>query len=174
VNRKLRVLAWPAYAVAFLLIAVPLANIAPALFPFDIAVVQWRFRVAGIVAGAIPLPILGVFLAAATAELLGHFRTARVIAVFSFLCSAIGLLAAVMFALDSIQLRPEVRVEVLPSFDASFIAGLAKFGIGAIVAAILGVGSWKAGRRPPGGATRGRGTSHRERDHEVLIDTPRS
>lgn len=174
-NRTFRVLAWPAYAVASLLIAVPLANIAPGMVPFDVDIVQWRFRVAGMVASSIALPVLGVLLGVTAAHMLGHLRTARALAVFSFLAAATGVLAIGMFALDSVQLRPEVRVEALPGFDASVIAGIVKFGLGTIVSIILGVGAWKAGRRPPGGVARTHGAGRRdESDRGVLIDDSRS
>jgi hypothetical protein len=174
VNSKLKSLTWAAYAVAFLLIALPAMNVATTVLPFQWGQVQWRFGLAGIVANSLVLPLTGVFLALSTAALRDHRKTARTIAVFSLLAAFAGVLAVIMLSLDVLQLRPDVRVEALPRFDTTAGIAIAAYVLGIIGAILLGVGGWKAGRRSArAAAPPPRKTADHDEDSGVLVGEPR-
>lgn len=148
-RHRYRPLGWAAYGVAFLLVFVPLADSLLGVWPPRLGEVTWRFGAVGLVSRAIMTPLLGLLLALMTTVLMEHRRTARVVSVVSFAGAALVLAAVVIFALDALQTRAQIRADALTAFDTATIVAIIKYLLTSLVAVALGIGGWKASRRIP-------------------------
>lgn len=171
-NTKLRPLAWAAYAVALLLIIMPLVEVVLGIWPLRVGQVNWRFGAAGLVSQSVMTPLLGLFLAIATAALVGHRIAARVLSVIALAGGIMGILAIAMFGLDALEARASVRPESMTAFDrASIVAGV-RYILGTVTAFLLGIGGWKASRkssRPAAAARDSSAAGASGADSRVLI-----
>lgn len=146
-NTKLRPLAWAAYAVALLLIIMPLVELVLGIWPLRIGQLNWRFGAAGLVSQSVMTPLLGMLLAVATAAAVGHRLLARVLSGIAVAGGILGILAIAMFTLDALEARASVRPEAMVAFDrATIVAGM-RYSLGTITAFLLGIGGWKASRK---------------------------
>lgn len=110
-------LAWLGYGLALMLIIGPAMDFSVATYPWSPATVSWRFGALGLLGNALILPTVAVGILAITAGSLSHRRFLRLIAVaalFGAVALTVGLL---MLALDTLQLRRNVRPDILPGFD---------------------------------------------------------
>ena len=134
----------PAYCVAFLLIVFPLLDTALSVYPTRVSEVAWRFGATGLFSRALMTPMLGLLLAFGVALLAEHRAAQRVIAVLSGLLVLTLAGAVVLFTLDALQMRVQVRPEAKTAFDLASAAALAKYITGAVVALAFAIMSWKA------------------------------
>ena len=117
-------LAWPAYAVAFVLVVVPFFDVTMSLWPLNPGSEQWRFGAIGLLSNAFMIPATGLLVALVTALLLGHWRFLRVFGVFCAIGAAVVFLLLLLFVLDAIQTRLNIQPAAKLSFAvASFTAG---------------------------------------------------
>jgi hypothetical protein len=143
---KLRPLAWAAYAVAFLLITLPMVDLLLSVWPLRFGQANWRFGTAGLLSQALLLMLLGMLLALATAALVGHRRVSQVLAGLALAGSALGALAMLMFGLDGLQVRSGVRVEAMGGFDRAAIVAIGKYAVATVTALLMGIGGLKVSR----------------------------
>ena len=106
-----------AYLVAFSLVAIPLFDAATSTRPLHLHDPRWRFGAVGVVSNAMLFPVFGALLAIVAATMLEHRRTRRLLAVLTFLGTAICLAALGLFVLDALQTHSGVR----PEFERSFV-----------------------------------------------------
>lgn len=169
-NPKLRPLGWAAYAVAALLVVMPLTDTFLGVWPMRVGQVTWRFGAAGLLSRALMTPLFGLLIGLVTATLLEHRIMTRVLSIVAFLGALLGVLAMVMFGLDALQARSGVRPEALTAFDTAWIVALIKYFLGTITAILLGVGGWKAARhRSRRTARPGTAESPAEKDSERVL-----
>lgn len=151
-----RPVAWACYALALLLCLAPLGDLAAGLGSLNPGQVPWRFGAAGLLSGALVLPMLGLGLVLAAALLLEHRGVLRVFMGVSTLLLAVVLLMLVVFALDSLQVRVQVRQDAKRAFDLAAAKAAVTFVLEAIVLGVLAVqfhraagaiGNLRAGRR---------------------------
>lgn len=134
------------YAVAALLIIVPLIEIAVGGWPFQPGEMAWRFGTLGILFKSLITPLIGLALVIGVAALLGHRRVARALAVLS-LVVAFGIAAlAVVFVLDYLQLRTTVAASMRGGVDRASLTALGMVAVVVPVGAALGVAGWVATR----------------------------
>lgn len=139
-------LAWGAYGVAFLLIALPLLDSVLGVWPLRINEATWRFGAVGLFSRAVMTPLLGVLLGLLFAVVAGHSAAARAFSILAFLGVGAALFALGFFALDTLQTRVQIRTEALRAFDTAAGIAVAKYVAGIAVASLLGVGGWRASR----------------------------
>lgn len=168
-NSKLRPLGWAAYAVAFLLVLMPLADTVLGVWPPRVGEVTWRFGAAGLISRAIMTPLFGMLVALTTAAILEHRVMARILASLSFVAAVLGVLAMIMFGLDALQARSGVRPEAISAFDIASTAAFLKYILGTITAVLLGIGGWKAGRKRHTAAAPATSGKVKEDDSRVLV-----
>jgi hypothetical protein len=103
-------------------------------------------------------PLLGVLLGISTAVYMDHRRLARGFAVVSFIGVVLAAVALGFFSLDALQTRSQVRPEATGAFDTASAVAAVKYLAGMVVALLLGLGGWSAGRsRGKPGPESGRG-----------------
>jgi hypothetical protein len=126
---------------------VPALDLASNLLPFAPGNLRWRYGAVGLTTGFLLTPLLGVALASAVAVQLEHRRMRGVLRVLHALTVIAFLLAAGLFALDVLQLRPAVLPESRPEFDIGAMKAMLKL-LGGIVAwSALFLGMGRAARR---------------------------
>lgn len=146
-NTTLRPLVWAAYAVALLLIIMPLVELVLGIWPLRVGQLNWRFGAAGLVSQSVMTPLLGMFLAVATAAAMGHRMLARILSGVAIGAGVLGILAIGMFALDALEARASVRPEAMMAFDRATLVAILRYSLGTITAFLLGIGGWKASRK---------------------------
>ena len=104
------------YLVAFSLVAIPLFDAAMSTRPLHLHDPRWRFGAVGLISNAMLFPVLGALVAIVAATVFEQRRTRRVLAVLTFVGTAICLVALGMFVLDALQSHSSVN----PQFERSF------------------------------------------------------
>lgn len=138
------------YLFAFLLVFWPLADLVTNTMPFQVGNVRWRYGFAGLMAGFLHTPILGLVLATLVAFWQRSRATLRTLAVVQLVGAAILVLVMVTFALDVVQVRTTRPPDSLPSFLAGAGISEAKHFTAFLALLLLGIGSWRtaAGMQP--------------------------
>ncbi|MGH7468499.1 MAG: hypothetical protein ACRENP_11115 [Longimicrobiales bacterium] len=151
-----RFLAWPAYLVAFTLVAVPFFDAMTQLGGFNIGNNQWRFGAVGLMSNAFMIPAAGLLIALATGLALQHQRFLRVFGYFSVagavLCGALLLL----FTMDAVETRLNVQSAARFSFMVASFTAAAKL----VLATLTFSGIARAGLRTKLDRAEGRSRSH--------------
>lgn len=138
-------LAGPLYFVAFLLVATPLVDYGMNIAPFRFGDVSWRYGVVGLLSGFLLTPLLGCALAAAVAALFRQPRMGFAVGALNVLGGVLLLVALLLFALDSLQIRGLTPQERLGIFDAAVLKAMLKH-LSAVAALLwLGIGGLRAG-----------------------------
>jgi hypothetical protein len=141
-----RFLMWPGYLIAASLIFIPLLDTALPTLPPRLGDVGWRFGTAGLFSRAAMTPLLGLFIVLLLAT---YFRQRRVIRVVAILCGVLSLAivaGVVLFGLDAVQMRRQVRPEALRSFDVASVLAVFKYLWAWLVLVIVAVLGLKASR----------------------------
>lgn len=131
------------YPLATAVAVFPLADIVARLIPLQLGNVQWRFGAVGLVlGGSLVMMMLGLGLFGFTASEREHRGVLGPLAITAFAIAGAIFLALMLFALDTIQLRPIVRPEVKPAMRNAAvsavvggilsIAGFTAIGLGAL------------------------------------------
>jgi len=144
---RTRGVALATYLVGGTLTLLPLLDASLALAPFQLADVRWRFGAAGLAANSLMIPSAGLLLLLVTAIAHGHNLFRRILGVVSLLLAVVCLSAMVLFILDAVQTRPDVRPELGTSFLAATGSAIAKMLIAAATLWAIGVVSLR-GMRP--------------------------
>lgn len=137
---------WVSYPLAFILVLLPISDIAIGLFPLQLGNIQWRVGAVGLVSGVMLLPTVGLFLALAVAHAADHFWTRRLLAISAIILGLIFLVVLVLFALDLVQVRREIPEQAHRAFDMAAVKGSVMLLAEAIVFMIFGIASIKADR----------------------------
>ena len=147
-----RALVTAGYAVAVLLVLVPLIETLITVWPVRPGDVAWRFGAAGLITRAMLTPLFGILLGTVLAVALAHRRILRSIALLCGLL-ALGLcVSSGLFALDTLELRATVRHDMKPGFDVAALQAFSKLLLFGVVASLFGLGGWSASR--PAGVAR--------------------
>ena len=128
--RRLRV---PGYLVMALLGIVTFAEISVAAWPFRLHDVGWRLAVAGAASGGAGTALLAIFLALVIAVISddrGVVLLVSIICIVAALCCIVG---GGVFALDALQMKGQVKPELVSRYDAALVWGLAKIILAGIV-----------------------------------------
>ena len=137
-TRNLSPLAWPLYAVAAMLILVPLTELGAQLgWTVQPGVLNWRTGAVGLLSGVVMTPMVGLLLAVVTASVYDHRWAQRGLAVLAGLgaLAAVAILAG--FTLDAFQLRPAVAENMQRSFTFAMIKAIINFTLTSITLAII-------------------------------------
>lgn len=142
------------YPIGFLLLTVPLVDVALRAMPPQFGTLQWRFATVGLALGNMGTMVLGAGLLGLVAAIRENRKFLRVLGFAALVVAAILLAVVVLFALDALQMRglvqPALKRQVLlSSAGAAFTAS---FGI--LAFALLGRAALGASRPARSAATR--------------------
>ncbi len=140
----LRPLAWSLYAIGLLIFLAPLGDLAAGVGSLNPGAGPWRFGVAGLLSGALVLPIVGLGLWFAAAVLLEHRTFLRVLSLLTGILFLVVGVTLVMFALDTFQVRVQVRQDAKRAFDLAAGKAAVTFLLEAVVLAVLTVNLHRA------------------------------
>jgi len=145
---QLNPLAVPAYAVAALMVLIPVVDTVFALLPMHPGDVAWRFGAIGLGSQLMLSPLLGALVAFVTAALLGHRGGLRALQILCMVAAVLILAAVVLFVLDALQTRHQVQPKAKFAFDKATATALLKYFVGlAIWVAFVIAGQRLIGRR---------------------------
>lgn len=140
------------YAMAILMMVMPLGETLLSVWPVRAGDTAWRFGAAGLFSRALMTPLLGLVLLGILGYLLAHRRAVLATSVLAAVGALILLLAEGLFLLDAVQMRAQVRTEARLAFDLASTLAFVKIGTSMVLTALLAVGAWKmarqAGARP--------------------------
>lgn len=141
-----RPLAWCLHAVGLLLCLAPLVDLAAGVGSVNPEAVPWRFGAAGLLSGALVLPMLGLCLVLVAAVVLDQLGLIRVLGGVAVLLFLVILAITVSFALDALQVRGQIRQEAKPAFDLATLKAAATYALEAMVLLVLGLNARTAAR----------------------------
>lgn len=143
-SEVLRPVAWSLYAIGLLLVFAPLGDLAAGVGSLNPGMVPWRFGAAGLLSGALVLPMAGLGFWFAAAALLEHRTILRVLSVLAAVLFLVVGVTLVVFALDTLQVRVQVRQDAKRAFDLAAAKAAGTFLFEGIVLAVLAVNLHRA------------------------------
>ena len=135
-----RQLSAAAYLVAAVLVVFPLFDSGLSLSPWNVGSAQWRFGAIGMLSNTLMIVALGAFIAVATAVSLNQERARRVLGLASWLLAVLLLIGIAAFALDAVQARPQIRADMMFSYQLASLTAEVKLLLGALSFALFGRG----------------------------------
>ena len=145
-----RPVAWSLYAIGMLVVFAPLGDLAAGIGSLNPGAVPWRFGAAGLLSGALILPMVGLGFWFAAAVLLEHRTFLRVLSVLAGILFLVVGVTLVMFALDAFQVRVQVRQDAKRAFDLAAGKAAVTFLLEAVVLAVLAVNMHRAAQAVTG------------------------
>ena len=153
----------PVYLMGGLMIALPTIDLLLSVSPMRFGAAAWRFGAGGILTKGLLTPFLGLMIWFMAAWFLEHRVMLRVLAAIAAVASILLVLMSVSFALDALQMRPQVVPGAARTFAFTVATTLLKDAAFFVAALVLASSAWKAGRRPSG---------EREHSRMLIHDTP--
>jgi hypothetical protein len=135
-----------AYAVALLMILLPLIEVVLSVWPMRFGQTAWRFGTLGLLSQGATTPLVGLIVLVTTAFLLGHRKTLLFTGVFAALAALLLIVAIPLFGLDAVQMRSQVRAQASRAFDISSMLATVKLAGLTVVLLLISVGAIKAAR----------------------------
>lgn len=129
-----------AYLVAAVLVVFPLFDSGLSLSPWNVGSAQWRFGAIGMLSNTLMIVALGAFIAVATAVSLNQDRARRILGFTSWLLAVVLLGGIAAFALDAVQARPQIRADMMFSYQLASLTAEVKLLLGALSFALFGRG----------------------------------
>jgi hypothetical protein len=143
---RYRSLIWPGYLVAACLIFIPIMDVAISTMPPRLGEVGWRLGAVGLFSRATMTPLLGLFIALLLAIYFEQQRVVRGVAILTGLAAIAIIGVVVMFGLDALQMRRQVRPQAKSAFDIANGVALFKYFWAWLVLTIVTVVAWKTSR----------------------------
>lgn len=144
-----------AYAIGVLIIMVPLVETAFAVLPVRLHEPPWRLGAVNAFAGAVGLPLVGLFLCFAVALVSGDRLVLWLVSSFCAISAMLCLLGAGAFALDALQMHGQVRAGLATKYSIASGWAVFKISFSALVFVMLAAGSGAAARVVRRSAPRG-------------------
>ena len=120
-------ISWPLWIVGLTMILAPLADFLAGLGSPSPGAVPWRFGALGLLSTALLLPTLGLTLVLVAMVLRMQHRALKVLAIIAGLSAVTVIALIVVFGLDAIQVRGQVRQDVKRNFDLATLKALLAF-----------------------------------------------
>ena len=141
-----RPLGWCLHGLGVLLIVAPLLDLAAGVGSLNPGQVPWRFGAAGLLSGALVLPLLGFGLMLVATAILDQPRLSRLLGVKTAALVLVVLALLVVFGLDALQIRSQIRMDARRAFDLASLKAILTFGFETVVLAILSVSAFRIAR----------------------------
>jgi hypothetical protein len=142
-----RSLAMPTYLVAFALIVIPPFDTIMQLMPLRPGDPRWRFGAFGLLSNAMMIPLVGLLLAFIAATIYEHLRTRQLLGVLALLVGfGVGGLF-ILFGLDALQIRQDVRPNAQLAVKVASVTAAAKAILGLITLAGFAVAAFRGAKQ---------------------------
>ena len=138
--RRLRV---PGYMVSALLFILTFFELAVATWPYNIHNVSWRLGVAGGISGGAGTALIAIFFAFAIALAAGDRPVLWVVSAISGVAAVLFLVGSAFFVLDALQMKGQVRPELMSRYNLSFAWGFSKILLDIVVFAAVAVSGFR-------------------------------
>jgi hypothetical protein len=112
---------------------VTFAEITVAAWPSKIHDVSWRLAVAGAASGGAGTALLAIFFALLIAVVSGDRAIIWLVSIICAIAALCCIIGGGVFALDALQMKGQVRPELVSRYDAALVWGLAKIILAGIV-----------------------------------------
>ena len=142
------------YAIAFAFILTPVVDVITNVWPMQPGDIQWRFAFFGVSANYLISPLFGLGLLGLAAAYGFHKPMLLVTTVLATVAAVSLLACCLLYGLDILQLRGEVRPEAEFAFRVGAAKSLFKMVITAVALVFIAVGCFKA-RKDLRAVTRG-------------------
>jgi len=139
-----RHVAWPTYLVAFSLSVIPPIDALMQVLPLRVHDPRWRFGFFGLMSNALMLPLLGLFIAFVAASIFEHRRFQRILGILAGVIAAIALGMLCLFALDALQVRPDVKAAAQLAFTVASFTAVMKSLLGIITLSAFTIAALRA------------------------------
>ena len=149
-----RRLAWPFYLTGLAIVVFPALEFVLTILPLSPTILSWRYGAVGLLARSSLTPLVGLVIILGTATFLEHVWVQRAVTVVGLVGAAAFLLATLLFALDLVQFRGEVREAAKRAYDASGTVVLLKLLVESGVLAAFGASGRLLTRRAAAHAAR--------------------
>jgi hypothetical protein len=141
--RRLRV---PGYMVAALLFVLTFFELAVATWPYRVHDISWRLGVAGGISSGAGTALIAIFFAFAIGLAVGDRGVLWLVSGVSALAAAVFLFGCAFFVLDALQMKGQVRPELMSRYNLSFAWGLAKVLLDIVVFAAVAISAFRNAR----------------------------
>ena len=139
-------LAGPLYAVAALLIVIPLVDVVLSVPPPELSNAQWRFGAVGVLSSYTLTPILGLAMGFVIAAFLKQYAVQRWLVAATLSFAAVLLALSTGFLFDMSELRFSIPNDGRAAFQSAWIRAIIKLALSIIALAYMG---WRARRMIP-------------------------
>lgn len=139
-------LAGPLYAVAALLVVIPLIDVVLSVPPPELSNAQWRFAAVGVLSGYTLTPVLGLAMGFVIAAFLKQHAVQRWLVAATLSGAAILLALSAGFLLDMSELRLSIPNDGRAAFQSAWIRAIIKLALSIIALVYIG---WRARRMIP-------------------------
>jgi len=136
----------PLFLFSLLLVALPLVELAGAVWPVGSGSAEWRFGAVGLLSNALLQPLLGSFIMVLVAAHGEKRELLWVLGVLNALAALVLLVVLPIFVLDSLELRSRVPDAARLAFDVAALRAFFVNGFAAVVLATLSRGGFKSSR----------------------------
>jgi hypothetical protein len=136
----------PGYVLAAMLIALPLAEVMLSAMPTHFGTMSWRFGIAGLLSRSLLLPVAGLVVAFGLSLAFGQPWVQRSISLASFIVSGLLIVLLVLFLLDAVQLRAEVRPDARAAFNYASLLAFVRLVSAIVAVTVIAGSSWRSSR----------------------------
>jgi hypothetical protein len=127
-----RQIAAPAYLVALAFLLIPPFDAFMQVLPLRVHDPKWRFGFFGLESNALMLPMAGLLIAFMASVLFEHRRFQKVLGILSTIAAVLLIVGLGVFALDALQVRPEVKPAAQLAFKVASMTAALKSILGII------------------------------------------
>jgi hypothetical protein len=128
---------------------IPVVDLSMSLWPLRFGDVGWRYGAVGLVASALSVIVLLLYLLLLLAHINGDRQVSLILGVVSGTAAIALLPALVFFSLDALQIRATAAADVLPRLTTTSVQTLLKLGAGELAAALVCVAAFRSFRAGP-------------------------
>jgi len=132
--------------VAALLFVLTFGELAVAIWPYKIHDLSWRLGVAGGFTSGAGTALIAIVFTLAIALVAGDRRVLWLVSLICGLAAAIFLIGCGFFVLDALQMKGQVRPELMSRYNLSFAWGLVKVLLDIAVFAAVAVSAFRSAR----------------------------
>jgi hypothetical protein len=141
--RRMRV---PSYLIAALLFFLTFGELAVAIWPYKIHDLSWRLGVTGGITSGAGTALIAILFAFAVALFAGDRPMLWLVSAVCGIAAAMLLIACPFFVLDALQMKGQVRPELMSRYNLSFAWGFAKILLDIAVFAAVAVSGFRSAR----------------------------